>query len=88
MGSKKTVFQFIYLFIRYIPYHTTVAMQQCQEKRQEGKNEEKKDRGRGRNHPPQPRQLMRIWGKKKRQKTEGTTKERNREWAPTQLPGL
>ena len=34
--------------------------------RQEGKNEEKTDRSKGRNHPPQSSQLVRVWGKKKR----------------------
>ena len=29
-----------------------VGAQQCKEKRQEGKNDEKTDRARGRNHPP------------------------------------
>ena len=43
-----------------------VGTQQCQEKRQQGKNKEKKDRGRGRNHPSQRRQLMRVWEKYKR----------------------
>ena len=39
------------------------------------------DRGRDENHPPQPRQLMRIWGKKER--TENRRKnKRNREEAP------
>ena len=43
-------------------------MQQCQEKRQEGKNQEKMDQERRQNHPPKPRQLMCIWGKKKKTK--------------------
>ena len=51
-----------------------VGTQQCQEKRQEGKNEEKMDRNRGWNHPPQHRQLMHVWGKKKR--TENKEKQK------------
>ena len=35
---------------------------QCQEKKHEGKN----GSGQRAHHPPQPRQLMRVWGKKKR----------------------
>ena len=40
-----------------------------------GKNEEKTDRGSGRNHPPKPRKLMGIWGKKKR-----TDNRRKNKW--------
>ena len=36
--------------------------------RKEGPNEEKTERGRGQNRPPQPKQMMRVWGKKKRTK--------------------
>ena len=63
------VFLVSYLFFyqTYTLYcYCGVGTQQCQEKRQEGQNEEKMDRGRKRNHPPQPRQLMSVWGKKKR----------------------
>ena len=52
-----------YLFIFYtynLSFYRGVGAQQCQEKTQEGKNEEKRDRGTERNHPPQPRQLMRV----------------------------
>ena len=40
----------------------------------------KTDQGRRQNHPQQPKQLMCIWGEKKR--TEGRTQERNREQTP------
>ena len=49
------------------------------------KSEGKMGRGRRRNHPLQPRQLMRVWGKKK-QKEE---KKKETGSAPSiQLPGL
>ena len=36
---------------------------------------EKTDRGRGRNHPPLPRQLMSVWGKKR---TENRSKKKKK----------
>ena len=81
--SWEYLFIFNYLFDIYLIRYHGVGMQQCQEMRQEGKNEEKTDQGRLRNHPPQPRQLILMYGRRrKEQKTEGRTKERNREWAP------
>ena len=53
-----------------------VSTQQRQEKGQELKNEEKTDQGKGRNHPPQPRQMMHIWEKKKRTENEKKSKRK------------
>ena len=55
-----------------MPYPTTAGSAPRNAKIKIWKKERRKNRGR--NHPPRPRQLMRLWGKKKKQKTEGTTK--------------
>ena len=55
--------------------------QQCQEKKQEGKNEEKIGRGRWRPHPNTGNWCA-YGGRRKERKTEGRQKERNREWVP------
>ena len=52
-------------------YQHEAGMQQRQEIRQKGKNEEKTDRSKGRNHPLQPSQLMRVWGKENKRKKQG-----------------
>ena len=57
-----------------------------QEKRNEGKKEEKTDRRRKQNQPPQPRQLICIWGKKRTKQNE--EQKKNTGSGPlTQLPG-
>ena len=63
-----------------------------EKKRQEGKNEGKNDRGRGRNHPPQRRQLMRIWNmriweEEQNRKQKEEQKKETGSGPPTQLPG-
>ena len=60
----------LYIFIRHTPYlpYRGVGTQQLKEERQEGKNEEKTDRGKRQNHPARPKQLKRVWVKKKRAK--------------------
>ena len=47
------------------------------------------DQSRGHNHPPQLKQLMRIWGKKKRteNKRKNKRKKQGSNPPPTQLPG-
>ena len=70
------------------PATTFFDTQKRQEKRQEGKNEEKTARSRWRRHPSQPMQLMRVWGKKKRTKKE--KEEQKKETgggSSAQLPG-
>ena len=42
----------------------------------------KTDWGGRRNHLPQPRQMMRVWGTKNRMENRKEQKERNREWVP------
>ena len=64
----------IHLFYIYYKFtlscYRGVGTQQCQEKRQEGKNEEKSDRGRGRNHPPPIDARMGEEEKNRKQKEE------------------
>ena len=38
------------------------------------------NQGRGRNHPPQPRQLMHIWGKKEKTRKQKEEQKKEKDW--------
>ena len=72
----------IYLISLLWGRHTTMP------RRETRKEKGKLDQGRRRNQPPQPRQLMSLWGKKKKnRKQKEQQKKETGSGAPTQLPG-
>ena len=71
------------MFFRHIPYPSTAgsAHNKCQEKRPEGKNKEKTDRGRRRNHPPPTQAIDAHMGEEENRKQKQEQKKET-EWIP------